>query len=121
MIETLELAKLRAKHPGLFEHDDPAEGLMAVEKLLLEHEAMATALKKLRKSYIMKAARSPALHMVREAKREAYTAEVMARAADIHRNSSVAASNSTGRVATQEETEELLADMAEFMKTRNKE
>ena len=110
MKDNAETMKLRAKRPDLFLHDDPIAGLAAVQDAALEYQLMLRALGNLKRSYSARIARSPHLSARKEAERLSIVEkieqmrEAIAREAPLH--------NDEGRVATEEETDELLAALS---------
>lgn len=103
-----ELTRLRAVRPDLFEHGDPIEGLAAVQDAATYHHQMLRALGNLKRSYSAKLARSPHLQAIK-AERQAGVRDKIAAMQEAY---TPPLQNQDGRLATDEETDELMADLA---------
>ena len=114
MIDTEELMKLRAAKPYLFDIEDPQAGLAAVQRAANEYKLMLRAIGTLKRSYSARITRSPHLNMARPSA----VAEVQAKAAELQANLGSALPNVEHRLASEDETEAFIAEMAEAMKNR---
>lgn len=116
MIDTEELAKLRAAKPHLFDVENPIEGLAAVKRAANEYQLLLRAIGTLKRSYSARIAKSPFLSANRDKIAAETQAKIDAMKARDAKPEPVA--GFTPHMATDEETDDLMADLSAFMRDR---